>query len=69
MKNKLVVSTLLLAMSVSTLGCATNTSSLVTITDRVKVTKKRMKIRMIKSLRNQMKLMKRKYYPIHSVIL
>lgn len=40
MKNKLVVSTLLLAMSVSTLGCATNTSSLVTITDRVKVTKK-----------------------------
>lgn len=40
MKNKLVVSTLLLAMSVSTLGCATNTSSLVTTTDRVKVTKK-----------------------------
>lgn len=40
MKNKLVVSTLLLAMSVSTLGCATNTSSLVTTIDRVKVTKK-----------------------------
>lgn len=40
MKNKLVVSTLLLAMSVSTLGCDTNTSSLVTTIDRVKVTKK-----------------------------
>ena len=40
MKNKLVVSTLLLAMSVSTLGCATNTSSLVTAIDKVKVTKK-----------------------------
>lgn len=40
MKNKLVISTLLLAMSVSTLGCDTNTSSLVTTIDRVKVTKK-----------------------------
>lgn len=40
MKNKLVISTLLLAMSVSTLGCATNISSLVTTIDRVNVTKK-----------------------------